>query len=88
MRADLADCWEVLAEPVQTVMRRYGIEQPYEKLKVLTRGEHISARDLRNFVNQLELPAEARRRLAALTPAAYTGNAEQQARRISARKKR
>ena len=88
LREDLDRTTEVLAEAVQTVMRRYGIQQPYEKLKALTRGEQVSARDLRNFINQLELPAEARRRLAALTPAAYTGNAEQQARRISARTRR
>ncbi|MBI2993647.1 MAG: adenylosuccinate lyase [Gammaproteobacteria bacterium] len=88
LREDLDRTTEVLAEAVQTVMRRYGIEQPYEKLKALTRGEHISARELRHFINQLELPPDARRRLAALTPAAYTGNAEQQARRISAQKRR
>jgi len=82
MEADLDASWEVLAEPVQTVMRRYGIEAPYEKLKALTRGQQINARGLREFVETLELPAEARDALLALTPATYTGNAPVQARSL------
>ncbi|TCO78899.1 adenylosuccinate lyase [Plasticicumulans lactativorans] len=82
LAADLDANWEVLAEPIQTVMRRYGIEQPYEKLKALTRGRRIDAAGLRAFIETLELPAEARARLLALTPASYTGNAAEQARRI------
>jgi adenylosuccinate lyase len=76
---DLDASWEVLAEPIQTVMRRYGIENPYEQLKALTRGKHITAEGLKDFINSLELPEEARVELLALTPARYTGNAEQMA---------
>jgi adenylosuccinate lyase len=75
LAADLDASWEVLAEPIQTVMRRYGIENPYEQLKALTRGKAIGRSELEAFVKQLELPDEARDRLLALTPAAYTGNA-------------
>jgi len=72
--ADLDDHWEVLAEPVQTVMRRYGIEQPYEKLKELTRGKkHIDKESLHVFIKGLELPADAKQRLLELTPANYIG---------------
>lgn len=79
---DLDHCWEVLAEPVQTVMRRYGIENPYEKLKDLTRGKGISAEGLLAFIETLELPEAAKVELRALTPANYIGNAVQQAKRI------
>ena len=79
---DLMANWEVLAEPIQTVMRRYGIEEPYEKLKALTRGRGIDQASLKTFIEDLDIPAEARERLLALTPASYTGNAEQQARAI------
>ncbi|HXH03619.1 MAG TPA: adenylosuccinate lyase [Candidatus Competibacteraceae bacterium] len=82
LAADLEDNWEVLAEAIQTVMRRYGIDQPYEKLKALTRGQRVDAERLRAFVAGLELPAEARERLLAMTPARYTGNAAEQARKI------
>jgi adenylosuccinate lyase len=82
MSADLDQSWEVLAEPIQTVMRRYGIEQPYEKLKALTRGQAITAQSIRDFVNTLDIPADAKARLLELTPAAYIGNAVQQARTI------
>jgi adenylosuccinate lyase len=75
LAADLDASWEVLAEPIQTVMRRYGIENPYEQLKALTRGRRITAADLEAFVDDLDLPAEALDRLRALTPAGYTGNA-------------
>jgi adenylosuccinate lyase len=76
---DLDASWEVLAEPIQTVMRRYGIENPYEQLKTLTRGKQITAADLETFVNGLDIPDEARKSLLALTPGGYTGNAEQMA---------
>jgi adenylosuccinate lyase len=79
---DLNDNWEVLAEPIQTVMRRYGIANPYEQLKTLTRGQRITPEALREFILGLAIPAEARERLLALTPAGYTGNAAQQARAI------
>ena len=75
LAADLDASWEVLAEPIQTVMRRYGIENPYEQLKALTRGKTIGRAELEAFVKQLDLPEDARDRLLALTPAAYTGNA-------------
>jgi len=79
--ADLEGNWAVLAEAIQTVMRRYGVPEPYEKLKALTRGKGgISAGDLHRFIESLELPDDARARLLALTPASYTGNAEQQVR--------
>ena len=80
--ADLEQNWEVLAEPIQTVMRRYGIEQPYEKLKALTRGQKVDADAVREFVEALEIPAAARRDLLELTPASYIGNAVEQANKI------
>lgn len=76
---DLDNSWEVLAEPIQTVMRRYGIEKPYEKLKELTRGQDMSREVIQAFVADLDIPEEARRELLALTPATYLGNAAQQA---------
>ena len=79
LNEDLDNCWEVLAEPVQTVMRRYGIEKPYEKLKKLTRGTGINRERLQTFVSALDIPQEAKDRLLALTPASYIGNATQQA---------
>jgi adenylosuccinate lyase len=79
---DLMNNWEVLAEPIQTVMRRYGIEEPYEKLKALTRGKGIDQASLKTFIEGLDIPAEARDQLLAMTPASYIGNAEQQARAI------
>ena len=72
---DLDANWEVLAEPIQTVMRRYGIENPYEQLKSLTRGKRITAEDLAEFIQGLDIPEEARKALLQLTPAGYTGNA-------------
>lgn len=77
--SDLDANWEVLAEPIQTVMRRHGIEQPYEKLKELTRGRKIDAQALAEFIQGLELPDEAKQRLLEMTPASYTGNAADQA---------
>lgn len=82
LEADLDANWEVLAEPIQTVMRRYGIEKPYEKLKELTRGQRIEPEALRRFVEALEIPAEAKRRLLELTPSTYIGLAESLAKRI------
>jgi len=76
--ADLDQSWEVLAEPIQTVMRRYGIEQPYEKLKQLTRGQAITRATLHEFIDTLELPDDAKERLKALSPSTYLGNATQQ----------
>ncbi len=67
--------WEVLAEPIQTVMRRYGIEKPYEKLKDLTRGKRVNAEIMSNFVDNLELPESAKAELKAMTPASYIGRA-------------
>jgi len=82
LAADLDANWEVLAEPVQTVMRRYGVEQPYEKLKALTRGHRITQADLARFIDSLDIPDVAKTRLKALSPGSYTGNASAQARAI------
>jgi adenylosuccinate lyase len=82
MAEDLDASWEVLAEPVQTVMRRYGIENPYEQLKELTRGKGISREALQRFVQGLEIPQQAKEQLLALTPANYVGIAERLARDI------
>jgi adenylosuccinate lyase len=79
---DLDNSWEVLAEPIQTVMRRYGIEQPYEKLKELTRGQDMSKEVIQAFVSKLDLPEEAKAELLAMTPANYIGNAIAQAQAI------
>jgi len=82
LAADLDANWEVLAEPIQTLMRRYGVDQPYEKLKELTRGQRIGPDALALFVEGLEIPATAKAELKALTPASYIGNAAEQARAI------
>ena len=82
LREDLNDNWEVLAEAIQTVMRRYGIQQPYEKLKALTRGQRADQARLQAFVESLELPPEAKQALLRLRPEHYTGNAAEQARHI------
>ncbi len=81
LAADLDACWEVLAEAVQTVMRRYGVPEPYEKLKDLTRGRGIDETRLREFVRALPIPEAARQQLLELTPATYTGKAAELARR-------
>ena len=81
LAADLDAAWEVLAEPVQTVMRRHGLPNPYEQLKSLTRGHGIDAAALRAFIEGLDLPDDAKVRLAALTPGSYTGLAEALARK-------
>jgi adenylosuccinate lyase len=82
LSADLDMNWEVLAEPVQTVMRRYGIEKPYERLKELTRGQRITKEDLARFIESLNIPNDAKTRLKALNPATYVGNAPAQARAV------
>jgi adenylosuccinate lyase len=81
LAADLASNWEVLGEAVQQVMRRYGVPDAYEKLKALTRGKRLERRQLAAFIRKLPIPADARRRLLALTPASYTGLATDLARR-------
>ena len=75
LAAELDSNWEVLAEPVQTVMRRYGIEKPYEKLKVLTRGKRVNGDSMRAFIMTLELPDAAKAQLCEMTPASYIGRA-------------
>ncbi|MDH5218651.1 MAG: adenylosuccinate lyase, partial [Gammaproteobacteria bacterium] len=80
---DLDNNWEVLAEPIQTVMRRYGIANPYEKLKDLTRGQRINQVQLREFVSGLEIPDDAKQRLMDMSPATYIGNAVAQAKAIT-----
>ena len=82
LREDLDACWEVLAEPVQTVMRRHGIANPYEQLKELTRGKGIERDALREFIQALAIPAEDKARLLAMTPASYVGDAARLAREI------
>ena len=82
LATDLDECWEVLAEPVQTVMRRFGIENPYEQLKAMTRGKGITREALQDFIRTLAIPAEARDHLLAMTPASYVGKAAELARRI------
>ena len=74
--------WEVLAEPIQTVMRRYGIEKPYEKLKELTRGQRVTEADFKEFITNLDIPQEAKDQLISLTPMTYIGNAVEQANAI------
>lgn len=77
LAADLDQNWEVLAEPIQTVMRRYGIEKPYEKLKELTRGKRVDAAGMRTFIDGLDMPEAAKEELKQLTPANYIGTAIQ-----------
>jgi adenylosuccinate lyase len=79
---DLDNSWEVLAEALQTVMRRYGIEKPYEKLKDLTRNQDVSQATLKEFIESLDLPDPVKKELSDLTPSSYTGNAVDQARSI------
>ncbi|MDG2539954.1 adenylosuccinate lyase [Dyella jiangningensis] len=82
LAADLDASWEVLAEAVQTVMRRYGLPEPYEQLKSLTRGQGITKDSMRTFITGLDLPADAKQRLLDLTPGGYVGLAEPLARNI------
>ncbi|MEO8411092.1 MAG: adenylosuccinate lyase, partial [Propionivibrio sp.] len=79
---DLDANWEVLAEPIQTVMRRYGVANPYEKLKELTRGNRVSREGMQEFVRSLDIPLAAKSELLELTPWDYTGKAAALARRI------
>jgi adenylosuccinate lyase len=79
---DLNNCWEVLAEPIQTVMRRYGVPNPYEQLKELTRGKGIEPEALRTFIEGLAIPATEKIRLKELTPATYIGTAVELAKAI------
>jgi adenylosuccinate lyase len=73
MEAELDGQWEVLAEPIQTVMRRYGLPEPYERLKELTRGQTVTAEDVQAFVKRLDLPADVAQRLMEMRPSGYTG---------------
>jgi adenylosuccinate lyase len=82
LAADLDASWEVLAEAVQTVMRRYGLPEPYEQLKALTRGQGITRDSMRQFISGLALPADAKDRLLALTPGTYIGVADDLAKTI------
>lgn len=82
LNEDLENSWEVLAEPIQTVMRRYGIEEPYEKLKALTRGQDMTKDTIMAFVDTLEMPEAAKEELKQLTPHSYIGNAVDQAKAI------
>ncbi|HPE81888.1 MAG TPA: adenylosuccinate lyase [Gammaproteobacteria bacterium] len=82
LASDLDANWEVLAEPIQTVMRRYGIEQPYEKLKALTRGQRVDQAGMQAFIDTLDLPDTVKAKLKEMTPASYIGNAAEQARNI------
>jgi adenylosuccinate lyase len=80
---DLDNSWEILAEPIQTVMRRYAVEEPYEKLKALTRGQTINRETLDAFIDTLEIPESAKAELRKLSPATYIGNAIEQAKNLS-----
>jgi adenylosuccinate lyase len=82
LKTDLDTSWEVLAEPIQTVMRRYGIEEPYEKLKALTRGQSITPEVLAAFLDSLDLPIEVREELKKMRPDTYLGNAIAQTKKI------
>ena len=82
LAADLDASWEVLAEPIQTVMRRYGVQGAYEKLKEVTRGKTVTAEALHGLIRSLDIPEAEKQRLLALTPASYTGQAEALARRV------
>jgi len=82
LEADLNAAWEVLAEPIQTVMRRYGLPEPYEQLKALTRGQAISQATIAAFIETLDLPEEAKNQLKALTPSNYIGLASALARDV------
>ncbi|KAG5152916.1 hypothetical protein JHK84_029388 [Glycine max] len=79
---DLNQCWEVLAEPIQTVMRRYGVSEPYEKLKELTRGRAVTQKSIRDFIEGLYIPEEAKMNLLKLTPDTYVGAAVELARTV------
>jgi len=80
--SDLDASWEVLAEPIQTVMRRFGLPQPYEQLKQFTRGEAMTRELMQGFIAGLDIPQAEKDRLLAMTPATYTGKAAELARRV------
>ncbi|MBA3582198.1 MAG: adenylosuccinate lyase [Gammaproteobacteria bacterium] len=82
LQEDLNNAWEILAEPIQTVMRRYGVEQAYEKLKTLTRGQSMNAASIQEFINTLAIPDDAKQALRELRPQTYIGNAADMARAI------
>ncbi|MEK9951974.1 MAG: lyase family protein, partial [Curvibacter sp.] len=82
LAADLDASWEVLAEPIQTVMRRYGVAGAYEKLKEVTRGQTVTAADLHALIRSLEIPDADKQRLLAMTPGSYTGKASELAKRV------
>ena len=79
---DLDNAWEVLAEPIQTVMRRYGVQGAYEKLKEVTRGQTVTAADLHGLIRSLDIPETEKTRLLDMTPGSYTGKAAELARRV------
>ena len=82
LAADLDQAWEVLAEPIQTLMRQHGIEEPYEKLKNLTRGQTLDQAAITAMLEDLALPEEVKEQIRNMTPAGYTGNAAAMARRL------
>ena len=82
LQDDLNSSWEVLAEPIQTVMRRYGVQGAYEKLKEVTRGKTVRAEDLHALIRSLEIPEAEKTRLLAMTPASYVGMAAELAKRV------
>jgi adenylosuccinate lyase len=82
LASDLDTSWEVLAEPIQTVMRRYGVAGAYEKLKEVTRGQTVTAEALHALIGGLEIPQADKDRLLAMTPGSYTGKAAELARRV------
>ena len=82
LEADLDANWEVLAEPIQTVMRVYNVPSPYEKLKELTRGRRVDAAGMKAFVQTLDIPDDAKARLLALTPGSYIGEAAKLAKAV------
>lgn len=79
---DLDNSREVLAEPIQTIMRRYGVAEPYEKLKALTRGQKVTAATLKTFIDNLDIPQQAKEAMYGLTPLNYIGNAEEQVKKL------
>jgi len=82
LEGDLDSSWEVLAEPIQTVMRRYGVQGAYEKLKEVTRGKTVKAEDLHALIRSLEIPEAEKERLLKMTPGSYTGMAAELAKRV------
>jgi adenylosuccinate lyase len=88
VKQDLESAWEVLGEPIQTVMRRYGIPKPYEKMKELTRGKSITKEDLHTFIQNLELPKNVKDDLLQLTPEKYVGLAPKLAELASTKKEK